>query len=1428
MTQEPSEHRTGAELLSWIEVADALWLATALGRPDERSAGEPERQSDPPEPDPPPEPPDPEPPAEPEPAAGPEPAGRPAIGPRHVIGGFARETGGRDGHTAPRNRRVPGPSTVPGGLDILRALRPLKQLRPSVHEDDVQLDEELTAERAVQDGLWLPVLKQAPTTRSLDLTVVIDAGPSMALWRPEVTSFLRLVQQLGAFRTVRVRYLETETRAMDGSLAPVLRGGTPDAPQHSVGELVDWYGGRLLLVLTDGVGEAWRRDLVSPLLAQWSRGMPVALVHLLPQRMWKQGGILLHRALLTSPGPFRPNHRYGFDLPDAWLTMADPEKAVAGAVPVPVLELDGRWIGWWVRLISRSATVPVPGTVVLARDHPMPEEHGDEDSGPPPTAQDRVQRFLGAATPPAFRLATLLAAVPVSLPIARFVQAELVPEAGTSHLAEVFTSGLLVPAPHAEGGHAWDDAVFRFPVSVREALLAAGRRSETAQVVVAAGRRFGEQHPVLLRITDALADPDRVSLPEDAPDVTLERVVMRALSGPYAWRAERLQERERDLSAAESEVDASTTGDDAAGAGPPSLVVVEPGIPDERLVANVREEAATSLRRVRRITTDAPVIWGAVPARNPEFIGRRGLLDRLGASVDAVGSVVLHGQGGLGKTQIAVEYIYRRLHDHDLVWWVGATQETQIRASLTQLARQLRLPGADETITAVPAVLAALRAGTPYSRWLLVFDAAEQPEILRPFLPIGGPGRIVVTTRHAASGGIPAEPIAVGRFARAESIELLRCRDRGIVDDDADRLAEKLGDLPIALAQAAAWRAETGMPVAEYLRLLDEKIAEVLATSEPPSDYEVSVTAAWNVSFDGLATRDPAAHQLLQVCAFFAAEPISRSLFAGVRGVSIAPELDVVMRDSVLLDRAFRTINRCRLAKLDHRSGTLLLHRLAQWVLRTRMDARVRAEMRHGAHLLLANLDPHDPETPRQWPQYQMVLPHLRHAELLDCDDPWVRRLLLNLLKFLYFSGDHTGALALAQEVVAVWTDRNGADDPQTLAASEQLGFVLWVLGRYEASSEVGRRTLRLYRRTAGPDSEQALRAEVLVAVGLKAGGDFFAARDLNRQTYEKVRSLFGGDDPTTLEAAHDLIVALLLAGDYEQARWLSEDTYERRSEILGYDNWKTISTLNIMIICRRELGDYSWARIEHEKVVERVRGLFGAGTDGVVRRDYHLAVAQRKDGYHEAALKLSGSALGRFRLKYGDGHPNAMACALAHSIDLRNAGDLPGSLELSERVLSLYQHSLGDGHPHTLAAEADIGVTLRLLGDPVGALVRDERALTGLRDRLGPDHPHVLACSINAANDRFALGDVHLSLRMNTETLARLRRALPDGHPTTLAARLNRALDLEQLGRVREAVSQHQDVLRAAAGALRPGHPAIAAAENALRAECDIDPMPL
>ncbi|MBV9164296.1 MAG: tetratricopeptide repeat protein, partial [Pseudonocardiales bacterium] len=443
----------------------------------------------------------------------------------------------------------PAAPHLPGSAHIVRALRPLKRKVPSWHEDEVILDEDATAEQAVQDGLWLPVTKP-DTVRWLDLTLVVDASPSMALWRSTVTEVIALSEQLGAFRSIQLRLLDTHESA-GAPATPVLRGGTLETPPRSPAELLDPSGRRILLVLTDGVGQCWRQDLVSPLLAQWGAAMPVAVVHLLPQRLWGRGGLALHRARLTVPGPLRPNRRWGLELSDAWLEP-DPAAAVpAGVVPVPVLELEARWLGWWARLVTGSDRDPADATVLLAGPHarePASSQGGARQStgstGGELSAHEQVLNFLSVASPAAFRLATLLAAVPVSLPVARLVQAELVPESGPDHLAEVFTSGLLRAPDTAAGGRAWDTVTFDFLDAVRGVLLSGARRAETAHVVRLVTEHFGHQISALRHFRDALDAPDSTPDPELTTDtahyVAIERTVMRALSGPYLSRAGRL------------------------------------------------------------------------------------------------------------------------------------------------------------------------------------------------------------------------------------------------------------------------------------------------------------------------------------------------------------------------------------------------------------------------------------------------------------------------------------------------------------------------------------------------------------------------------------------------------------------------------------------------------------------------------------------------------------------------------------------------------------------------------------------------------------------------------------------------------------------------------------------------------------------------
>ncbi len=209
-----------------------------------------------------------------------------------------------------------------------------------------------------------------------------------------------------------------------------------------------------------------------------------------------------------------------------------------------------------------------------------------------------------------------------------------------------------------------------------------------------------------------------------------------------------------------------------------------------------------------------------VPARNARFTGRDEDLRQLRGQLKSGGTAVvlpvaLHGMGGVGKTQVALEYAHRFKAAYDLVWWIPADPPELIGASLADLGATIDVPAGRTREDTAKASLQALSRGQPYDRWLVVFDNAEDLDGVGPFLP-RGKGHVLITSRNSAWGH-RAYPIQVDVFQRHESVKYLLRRVDAMTPEEADRVAETLGDLPIAVAAAGAWLAETGTPVAEYL-----------------------------------------------------------------------------------------------------------------------------------------------------------------------------------------------------------------------------------------------------------------------------------------------------------------------------------------------------------------------------------------------------------------------------------------------------------------------------------------------------------------------------------------------------------------------------------------------------------------------------------
>jgi tetratricopeptide (TPR) repeat protein len=648
----------------------------------------------------------------------------------------------------------------------------------------------------------------------------------------------------------------------------------------------------------------------------------------------------------------------------------------------------------------------------------------------------------------------------------------------------------------------------------------------------------------------------------------------------------------------------------------------------------------------------SPTVW-KVPSRNAAFTGRDGMLTRLRDLLRADRPVVvqaLHGMGGVGKTQLAVEYAHRFAADYDLVWWIDSEQPDLIGEQLTELAVAMTVAQAD---TATPSAVAAVHAQLRrQGRWLLIFDNADNPRGLRAWLP-QGPGHVLITSRNPVWGNV-ADPLPVDVFARAETQALLRRDLPALGGEDADRLGEALGDLPLAVAQAAGLMAETGLTAAQYITELDRHTAQV--TDEAiPLDYPQSLAAAVRTSLSQLDREDPAAGQLLRLCAFLAPEPIPLDLFTGAPADALPEPLASVATATLAFGKSVGRLGRYSLARLNPDGP--VLHRLIQAILRDSLDPTTRDETRHRAIQLLVAAQPDDGTTPALWFKWGQLLPHILAADPATTDNHALKYLAYSAVWHLLARGDARAAQPIAQHIHEHWHTRHGPDDRYTLAIAGALARAHRDLGDLHRARALDEDTLNRDRRILGDDHPDTLHSANNLAISLRALGEHVRARALDEDTLTRRRRILGDDHRETLHSANNLANSLRASGEYEQARALDEDTLTRRRRVLGDDHPDTLYSANNLANTLRALGQYEQARALNEDTLARFRRILGDDHPDTLRSTYYLANTLRALGEHVRARALDEDTLTRRRRILGDDHPDTLHSARNLGIDLHAPG---------------------------------------------------------------------------------------------------------------------------------------------------------------------------
>jgi hypothetical protein len=760
---------------------------------------------------------------------------------------------------------------------------------------------------------------------------------------------------------------------------------------------------------------------------------------------------------------------------------------------------------------------------------------------------------------------------------------------------------------------------------------------------------------------------------------------------------------------------------------------------------------------------------------------------------------------------------------------VPSDQTLLVRSSLAALAPHLDLPSATSTGIegAALAVIDALRRGEPYGRWLLIFDNAENPDELNSVIP-RGPGHVLITSRDLRWMDI-VDAVPVDVFTRQESVDFLTKRvPYAISREDADRLAEALGDLPLALEQAGALQSQTGMPVDEYLRLLDRHLSSLMAEGKPP-EYPKSMSAAWALSVSTLETKLPEAVELLRCLAFFGPEPVPRAVFSG-SAQQLGERLVTILRDPILLSRAMGELNRYALAKIDIPGRTIQVHRLVQALVRESLEDHDRDRIRHEVHRLMVEAAPDDPTRSEGWKHYQSLLPHAMPAGLPACQNEDVHSLALNFVEYLWHAGTHNLAVRYIGEFEKNWIETAGEDHLDVLRLRRQRANAIRSLGRFGEAYEIDQALLAQMRRIDSTDNEfRDLELQTINSIGadMRAQGDFRGALEHDRESLRRHEEAYESNDPRLLRAVNNLALDYGLISDFVTARELHQRSYTGMEEGEGIAAPDLLSTWSGLVRSVRLSGTYQEAVDVGEQAYAYGVDVLGPEHPVTLRAGIDLAIAHRRAGDYEKSVELATETHGRCRRLFGRRHPDTLASAICLSNIQRSMDQIDAAYEAVQSALSLYKEVYGEDHPYYYGCEGNLGILHRVRGEVERARIANEHALKGLENRLGRDHLYPLTVATNLATDLAELGDLRSAHGLSADTLPRLRALLGDEHPMSLACAANRALNL-LADEEEEGTALYEETLDKYVEVLGPGHFDTQAVTAKRHLDCDFDPPPI
>jgi tetratricopeptide (TPR) repeat protein len=677
--------------------------------------------------------------------------------------------------------------------------------------------------------------------------------------------------------------------------------------------------------------------------------------------------------------------------------------------------------------------------------------------------------------------------------------------------------------------------------------------------------------------------------------------------------------------------------------------------------ARLRKAIETTFRSVSKpgtrsaVTADRPVIIGEVPQEPPAYQPRADLIAKLDSpGPDGRSAIVrvLTGLRGAGKTQLAAAYARTRLAARwRLVAWIDAPDLGGTLAGLAEVAAGLGIGEGLDAREAGQAVRHWLEADGRYC--LLVLDNVIAPEVSQPYLPVAGAARVIITSTYQSVATLGAD-LAVGVFTEMEALELLS--ERTGLDDPggAQALADELGFLPLALAQAAAVIATQRLDYSTYLERLRQMPAGEMLLPIPGGQYPRGVTSAIALSLQLAAENDETGtcQAIMGLLAVLSPGGVPRALLRDAAVQRLPSGSEKRVPDEVI-DRALGQLAGASLLNFTVDGSGIVAHRLVLRVVREQLaSAGLLPTVCQVAFSLLAQhveaLREHWYESRARVRDLVAQIGALHETCGSRADDQLTRSMLalrFHALWFLNELGDSAlQAVSVGESLLADQERILGVDAPETLQTANSLAFAYQDMGRLAESAALHERTLASREQTLGPIHPQTLISRNNLAAVYMESGRTDEAVAMFERTLADREQILGPRHPDTMASRNNMASVYQMAGRVDEAIALHERNRGDRENALGASHPHTLITCINLANAYLDAGRVSEAIALHERALAGLQQTLGTDHRDTLQARSEVAAAYLKAGKASEAIPLYESILTSREKIRGADHPLTQA----------------------------------------------------------------------------------------------------------------------------------------------------------------------------------------